>query len=365
MKVVFIEPAGAGGIAHYTYCLASALAKAGVECEIVTSRRWNFSPIPAKLHVYHLFRGIQTNPIQVIKLAWHLRRSNAIIHWQGVARPQVLLALMRLAPFKQLPWVYTVHNVFPHETKPVTIQTFEEIYKYMQGLIFHTQYSQKLFQFHFPSIHGKQVVIPHGEYGFLDNPPSERKYYSIEKKQNSLLFFGNIRPYKGLDVLLNAMAQVVEDFPQIHLTIAGQPLEPFDRYQALIEANKINQHIGLRLGYIPDEDIPDLFHSANIVVLPYRDIDQSGVLLLALAMGNAVVASNTGGMAEVIKDGETGLLVPPNDTEQLTQAIIHLLKDPQKTERLGKAGKEDVTQRFSWDSIAHQTIEFYQTLSEA
>ncbi len=364
MKVVFIEPAGAGGIAHYTYCLAKALAETGVECEIVTSRRWNFSPLPAKLRVYHLFRGIKTNPIQAVKLAWHLRRSNAIIHWQGVARPQVLLALMRLAPFKQVSWVYTVHNVLPHEVQTDSIRTFEMIYQKMQGLIFHTRHSQNQFERHFSDIHCRKAIIPHGEYSFLVKKNTKSEFSPVEGKKYNLLFFGNIRPYKGLDVLLEAIVQVKENCPKVKLTIAGQPLEPFDRYQALIEANKLNQHIEIRLGYIPDGDIPELFHSANIVVLPYRDIDQSGVLLLALAMGNAVVATNVGGMAEVIKDGETGLLVSPNDVEQLTQAIIHLLKDPQKAKRLGQAGKEDVIERFSWDSIAKRTIDFYQSLSE-
>jgi len=358
MKAVFVEPSGAGGIAHYTQCLAGALGAHGLPCEILTSLRWiSRSPIP-NAAVHTIFRGMLTNPWEFYRLALRLRRDASLIHWQCAAHPSRLLWIMRLFPLKRIPWVYTVHNILPHERSSSSQALFEKIYRRMDGLVFHTQHTQREFQRLFPSIAAASAVIPHGEYGFLTSDAAA----SFPAEENALLFFGNIRPYKGLDILLNALADVKKIIPSVTLRIAGQALEPFDRYEEIIARHGLNKAVEKRLEYIPDEEIAGLFASSAIVVLPYREIDQSGVLLLALASGKPVVASRVGGIPEAIRDGATGVLVPPEDAKTLAQAILDLLQNPAKRAAMGVAARQDVLDRFSWNRIAEQTIQFYETL---
>ncbi|MEW6234330.1 MAG: glycosyltransferase family 4 protein [Candidatus Omnitrophota bacterium] len=358
MKAVFIEPSGAGGIAHYTQCLAGALGAHDIPCEILTSRRWiSCSPLP-NAAVHKIFRGMRTNPLEFYRHALRLRRDASLIHWQCAARPAILLWIMRLFPLKRIPWIYTVHNILPHERRSSSQALFEKIYRRMDGLIFHTQHTQREFQRIFPNVAAASAVIPHGEYGFLTSETAA----SSPVEENALLFFGNIRPYKGLDILLNALVDVKKIIPGVKLLIAGQALEPFDRYEKIIARHGLNEVVEKRLEYIPDEEIAGLIASSAIVVLPYREIDQSGVLLLAMASGKPVVASRIGGIPEAIQDGETGVLVPPEDAKSLAQAIVNLLQNPSKRAAMGAAARQDVLDRFSWNRIAEQTIQFYETL---
>jgi len=229
----------------------------------------------------------------------------------------------------------------------------------MNGLVFHTEHSLQTFERHFPQCHAKKAIIPLGEFGFLGrNLPSS----SVTNDNPTILFFGNIRPYKGLDDLIQAFSKVIREMPFARLAIIGQPLEPFDPYRDRINKLNLNKNIDLRLEYIQDQEIPKIFSTASLVALPYKDIDQSAVLLLALALGKAVVATEVGGIREVVQDGRTGILVPVGDPNRMAQALVDLLRNPQKISDLGRAAQKDVLSRFSWDSIAEKTRSFYSTL---
>ncbi len=359
LHVLMIEPSGAGGIAHYTYGLAKGLGELGVKVEILTGHRWMDWSLPEDVQVHKIFQGIKSNPFQFLMHLWRLRKNVDLVHWQCVARPRVWRWLMRLLPLKHVPWVFTVHNLLPHERETISSTFFREVYQQMDGLIFHTQYTQELFTKWFSDIQTKTAVIPLGEYGFF--PADEENF---QEKENTLLFFGNIRAYKGLDLLLEAMPIIRQAIPEAQLQIVGQALEPFQRYEQQIQKHNLEPWIDVRLGYQPDKDIPRIFRSASVVVLPYREIDQSAVLLLALAMGCPVIATRVGGIAEVIRDQETGVLVEPDDPLSLAEAVIGLLHDREKRKRLGEAARRDVEERFSWNRIAQKTEDFYKTVYE-
>jgi glycosyltransferase involved in cell wall biosynthesis len=360
MKIVFIEPSGAGGVAHYTFFLARALGRQGVDCEILTSKRWALWDLPENAQVRRIFRGRQTNPITVLWQCMKMRKSPDIVHWQSTTHPLLLRRLMYMIPKKGPRWVFTVHNVLPHETNSSSFALYREIYSQMDGLIFHTRFSREEFDRIFPNFHAHHAIIPVGEYGFLGAATN----HMISTPHNrTVLFFGNIRPYKGLATLLHAFALVKKSLPDARLRIVGQALEPFEPYAELIHTLQLETNVDLRIEYVPDEEIPEIFASAAVAALPYTHIDQSAVLLLALALRKAVVASRIGGIAEVIRDGETGLMAPPNDPPALARAILDFLENPDYASKCGQAARDDVMQRFSWDAIARQTIDFYMQLS--
>lgn len=359
LHILSIEPSGAGGIAHYTRFLDQALANACTKLDLLTATRWQYE-MPPNVAIHKLFNRARTNPLRLFFLARRLRQSAQLVHWQSASHPQLLLWLMRLIPLKHLPWVYTVHNVLPHDHSPAMQPLYQKIYQHAQGLIFHNRHSQAQFQSLFPNIHAEQAVIPHGEYGILAGEDVSDDL----PETPAVLFFGNIRPYKGLDILIAAMPLILQRIPNAMLHIAGQPLEDFSKYQQQIETLKITNAVTCSLHYLPDDAIPGLFRRASLVALPYYHIDQSGVLLLAAGMGRTVVATSVGGIPEVIQDGKTGLLVEPGNPNALADAIASILSDQNRLREIGKAAAHDIKQRFAWDAIADNTLNFYHHVLE-
>jgi glycosyltransferase involved in cell wall biosynthesis len=359
MRVVFIEPSGAGGIAHCTYALAKALGAQDVQCDIITGVRWDNRELPDNVRVHRVFRGKRTNPLRLWSICRRLSNKADIVHWQCATYPRLMLNLMRLIPLKRIPWIYTVHNVLPHEADDSSVALYRNIYQRIQGLIFHTNHSRIAFNNLFQEIKAPSEIIPLGEYGFLLN--------NADATNNTdhpvILFFGNIRPYKGLDVLLRSFVNIKQRVPTARLKIVGQVISSFEPYQKIIDESGIAESVDIHLGYMPDVELSEVLNQSTVAVLPYRDIDQSAVLMLMMAAGKAIVASKVGGIDEVISHNQTGLLVSPGDVQELADAVVSLISDPSKVQELEQNVKLDAQTRFSWETIAKETMTFYKTVS--
>ncbi len=206
-------------------------------------------------------------------------------------------------------------------------------------------------------------VIPHGALDYLTRLPDEAPLLpELEGAEGPvILSFGLIRPYKGVDVLLRAFAELEADTAE--LWIAGRPLgvDPAE-LRALADAAKGRVRFVTR--FITDTELPAIFRRADIVALPYREAQQSGVLYAALAFGKAIVASGVGGLAEVARagDGETLRLVEPGDVAELAGALAELAGNPGERARLEAAASAVAAGPYSWDAVAAQTLELYRRL---
>jgi glycosyltransferase involved in cell wall biosynthesis len=186
------------------------------------------------------------------------------------------------------------------------------------------------------------VVVPHGLDDADGRPLPESP---------SLLFFGRLSRYKGLSVLLDALARVWAVHPETTLTIAGEGELP--DHPTLGDAR-----VRLRSGYIPDAQVPELFADASLVVLPYLEASQSGVGSLAKSFGRPLVASAVGGLPDLLSDG-SGVLVEPRQADALAGAIIELLADRARLEQLANAGLRSAHGDASWQAVAALTTEAY------
>jgi len=187
------------------------------------------------------------------------------------------------------------------------------------------------------------VVVPHGVDAERVSPLPDRP---------SILFFGRLSHYKGLDILLDAMEDVWRELPATTLTIAGAgEIEDHPAFS--------DQRVELRREHIPDAAVSRLIDGAGCVALPYRQASQSGVGALAKAHGRPLVASAVGGLPELISDG-SGLLVPPEDSSALAQALVAVLADGDLAGRLGAAGARTATRDSSWDAVAARTLAAYR-----
>ena len=182
---------------------------------------------------------------------------------------------------------------------------------------------------------------------------------NTEPELNTLLFFGRIEAYKGLSVLLDALDKLdAAAWGKVRLLIAGCG----SALEAERERIAQKKHIEVDERFIPAEDIPALFSRCAVTVLPYLDATQSGVAAMAFSFGRPVIASATGALPEVVRDGETGLLVPPGDADSLAQAINRLISDRGLWTTLAQGARRYANSDLAWPNIAKKTLSVYDDL---
>ncbi len=180
----------------------------------------------------------------------------------------------------------------------------------------------------------------------------------INRDPYNILFFGNIRPYKGLEYLCEAMKRVCKEIPRATLTIAGSGSFYFDISSYMKEAA-----IEIENRFITTSELATYLAKCSLCVCPYTDATQSGVIMTAFSMGVPVVATNVGGLSEMITHNENGILVPPKDSKALSEAIISILNNQERLSSFSNSIERDYYHGSkSWDSICDKYITFYQQL---
>jgi glycosyltransferase involved in cell wall biosynthesis len=193
-------------------------------------------------------------------------------------------------------------------------------------------------------------VVPHISVGSTpDLTPSHAHGPTV-------LFFGRIWPYKGLQFLIRAEPLITQEIPDVKFVIAGEG-EDFARYRRMmIHPDRFVVYNE----YVPDDRGAELFRQASVVVLPYVEASQSGVIPLAYTWMKPIVATSVGGLPEMVENGRTGYLVAPRDEEALASAIVRLLRDPPLCRQMGLNGKRKLDAEFAPDLVARQTLDVYQ-----
>ncbi|MGB9825328.1 MAG: glycosyltransferase family 4 protein [Desulfofundulus sp.] len=195
-------------------------------------------------------------------------------------------------------------------------------------------------------------VIPHGEFSFYRRMNPQRGPRHTSERPQTILFFGRISPYKGIDVLLDAYRDIQARVPGVCLKIVGSgDLRLYrDQLRQLPGVTVVNR-------WVADDEVSCFFTEADLVVLPYVDASQSGVIPIAYSFGVPVVATRVGGLPEQVDDGVTGRLVRPRDSNELAAACVELLQDSVLRERMGRAALEKAAAEWSWRNIAQRVFQ--------
>lgn len=253
-------------------------------------------------------------------------------------------------------WVQTIHDPFPHsgENGSKKNRIYQKTISY-SNYLFLLNETQKTDFCNYYGIPENRVFI--NRLGIYDNIQSFIKPNQRVKK-NNILFFGRISPYKGIEYLCEAITKVREAVPDVTLTIAGGGKFYFD-----IEPYQKLEYVDIRNHYIGMEELAGLLAQCDLTVCPYTDATQSGVIMTSYSLGKPVIATNVGGLPEMIEQNKTGVIVPPCDSDVLATVIIELLKDKEKLQKMSDyINNEYGTGEKSWNKIAEKYIELYTSI---
>lgn len=258
---------------------------------------------------------------------------------------------------KMPPLVTTIHDVYRHPGDRDNVfgseYTKRIAFSRSQQIIVHAESLKKTLTQDFRIPQHQVNILQHGELGSLYQRRAKENY--IQREPYTLLFFGRIWPYKGLNYLIEALPLIAAKIPEFKLIIAGRG----ENIQQYFPNGLDSKRIEMINGFIPKEDVAALFQRATISVLPYIEASQSGVAALSYGMGTPIVASDVGGLKEVIKHEKDGLLVPPRDVQALADAIIRLLSDRNLQQQMQAAALARCQQDLNWSNLAEKTSEIY------
>ena len=366
MRIALVGPASPwrGGIAHFNDLLARELAREHEVHVITFSRQYPSLLFPGKT---------QTHPgeaaLDVGAKAWI--DSIAPWTWWNAARrirrldPQLLVfrywmpffapcfgSILRSAVRGGRPeTVVIADNVVPHERRPLDTPLTRWFLSRSDRFVVMTQSVREDLLDLLPE--ARVQLVPHplyGQFGDAIDRQQAKARLGLDPNDEILLFFGFIRRYKGLDLLLQAMPLIHQRRPRARLLVAGEFYEDEKPYRALVRENAIGNLVRISADYMPNDQVALWFSAADAVVLPYRHATQSGIIPVAYHMGRAVISTTVGGLKEVVEEGRTGLLVPPEDPQALAGAVIRFFEDG-----LQETMESEVRRtrgRFSWTHFA-------------
>ncbi|MBJ7329440.1 MAG: glycosyltransferase family 4 protein [Solirubrobacteraceae bacterium] len=373
-RVLMVEEGGFGGVGDYGARLAVAIAAEGWEVQLATARDHPHPPLPGvdtramfpylrdhgrvsrllrRIGAGRIFNGLGHAAV-IVALTPRARRFG-LVHTHGAEWPP-------LAAFQHWIWhlagaaiVHTPHNTFDR-AGGMRVRFKEWAERRADVVIVHARADLPNLT---PEVRAKAVVIPHGEYGGLartggaPDRDEARAELGLPAGATVALLFGQLREDKGIDLLLQAAAEV----PELHVVLAGEDKGALEAVAPLLVDERLAGRVVVREGFHSMETAAGFFAAADVAALPYRRASASGVLLLAYGFARAPVVFPVGGLPEVVKDGETGWICTGTDAGALAATLRAVVAAGHaESARRGAAGAELAEREFAWPAIARRTV---------
>jgi glycosyltransferase involved in cell wall biosynthesis len=367
MRVQIVDPSAY--TPPYDHALCSALARRGAAVELITSRFAYGEVAPAEGYLrrelfYRAARGAPAGRLRTaLKLAEHvpdmvrwraLARTAQVVHFQWLTVQHVDRWLL---PTRRRPTlVLTAHDVLPREPHAGQLRAQRRLYERFDAIVVHSERGRERLVDELGVPAQRVRVIPHGVFTHLAQrsriSPAEQPAFQTDKPV--VLCFGLMRPYKGIDVLLEAWRRL--EGGQAELWVVGMARMDVSRLRAQAPAD-----VRFDVRFVGEQTLAAYFRRADLVVLPYLQADQSGVLFTALAFGKPLLLSDVGGFPEMAATG-AAQVVPAGDAGALSRALNELLADRGQLARMGASARAAAGGRYSWDSVAREHLELYESL---
>jgi glycosyltransferase involved in cell wall biosynthesis len=356
MRIALLDPPSF--TVPYDDHLASALAARGHDVRLLTSpyvfgdppaaegyeREEIFLPVSSRLvrraprsRLRFVAKGAEYGP-SVLRLLRRLGKLEpAVVHVQWLAEPRLDVHWLRRV---KRPLVLTAHEPTPRL----------ETLGFADRIVVHSEHGEE--QLVSQGVDRERIVrIVHPLFG--DGPEP------TPPQGRTILFFGLLRDYKGVDVLLRALGRV----PDARLVVAGDPVDPVAPLQELAQSLGVASRVDWRLGFLPHAELEALLQNATLVALPYRRIDSSGVLATALGRGRPVVVSDVGSLGITVREFGAGLVVPSEDDRALAEALTALLTDEAALAE-AFAGTQRARAALTWARAAEEHERVYETVAQ-
>ena len=299
------------------------------------------------------------NPISYSKTARKINRfePDVIIsqYWMTFFGPAIGSVHKKVNTAKR---VSIIHNLIPHEKRFFDKPANRHFLKYNDGFVVLSKAVRDDLLGLKPN--AKYLLIDHpvyDQFGELKDRLETIEQLGLDSKKKYLLFFGFIRGYKGLDLLLESLSELDENY---HLIVAGEIYGSFDKYQKIIDQLHLSNRVHLFNDYIPDAEVTNYFSVADVCILPYKSATQSGITAVSHHFEVPVIATDVGGLKETIEHGKTGLIVRSAEPELIKKAVVEYF-----TKNMKPSMSENIrikkVQR-SWPKFAERLTEFIETL---
>ncbi len=384
MKIWMLDPSAK--TAHYNLHLLKALDEAGVDVRLLTSRFVHERHVPYsdEYSDYFFFQSLEKRTALLKQSAllrwgarflvytwdmhrfWRMCRCTPpdLLHIQWTLLPRFDRYLFKHIA-KQVPILLTIHNPLPRKSLLARLDDMTPLAPLASAIIVHARENRDTLSKRL-AINSAQIhVVPHGplfETIPEADPAETRRQLGLPPHAPVVLFFGIIKPYKGLHDLIAAMEQVRRELPDVQLVVAGSPQEPIEPYREAIAHRNLTDATHLHIGFVESYNVSTFFAAANVVCLPYRQASQSGVLLSAYRFGKAVVVTDAGGLSETVEHGQNGYVVPVNDPAALSTALVDILADPAKCYEFGLYSRQLAQTRYNWQTAAKLTHTIYKQI---
>jgi len=246
--------------------------------------------------------------------------------------------------------MFICHNVFPHERSVMDQSLVRLALTQGHSFIVHSEKDLKKLQSLLPGARVRKAFIPPYSVFNTASLSEEKAKKELCLRGRTILFFGFVRPYKGLEILLRALPEVVERV-ETHLLIVGEFWTSESYYTNLIRDLGLEGHVTIVNRYVPNEKVSLYFAASDVVVLPYVEATQSAVIPIAYSFHKPVITTDVGGLAEVVQDGVTGLIVPPQDSAALAKAMIRYFEEDLARKFVPNIRAQMAGETFSWNRL--------------
>lgn len=373
MKVLLIDQIAKVNY-KYSFSLAEAIRQQNIDIDMVIDQKTEAEGCHCRRK--RLFNTDEKNIGKIKKACNYIRSMSVVLrmlkqydvlHTQWIIFSPMDYYFLKKAKNKGKKLVITIHDILPFNQKFYDYRYHKKIYALADEIIVQAPDNVQRFHELFPENTVPVTMIPHGhflKYAVNKEQAASRERLDIGKDRFVYLFFGQIKQVKGVDVLLQAYAKLLQEHPKlkdkVQMVIAGSVWKTdFGKCEEIIDREGLLGYLKLDIRYIPDEEVDDYYSAADICVLPYREVYQSGVIQLTYAHYKPAIVTRIPAFMDIVDDSR-GILCEPDDTESLAEALYQAYTSREKLYGMAERGYRYIEENYDWNEIGRQVAELYR-----